>query len=144
MYRHVLDSEDLQKISLNFKSLHEAYHAYNGVSVPLPDRQGFLVILVLYGNSGGRGLEVRKFHLEDGHVTISQPEFRLYTGTFSVLTDQEAGKIFVIGKLTGSENSKYGINIYTTDTDIWTFNYLESAPALDDIDLYTISFPIFT
>merc|ERR550539_811141 len=87
--------------------------------VPLPDRGSFLVILTVFGkHSTGHGLEVRKFHLEDGYVPISQPEDRPYspTGQFHLPTDQDAGKIYVIGKLTESENRKYGINIYTTDT----------------------------
>ena len=78
-------------------------------------------------------------------MSISQPEDRAYcvSEQLHLLTDQEAGKIYVIGKLAESGNSDYGVNIYTEHTDTWSFSYLKSPPALESKKLYTNPFPIY-
>ena len=139
-----IDSEDnIQKIPLLSES--SSAPVLSAHCLPLPDSGSFLVILKLSRNHRA-GLEARIFHLEDGYLTISQPEDRAYCDRdqLHLLTDQDDGKIYLIGKLDESESSKFGINMYTADTDTWTFNCLETVPALDDQKLYTSQFPIFT
>ena len=139
-----IDVEDnIQRIALQSESSSDSITSR--FCVPLHYRGAFLVILKLFRNQSTE-LEARKFSLEDGYVTISQPEDKPYcvSEQLHLLTDQDAGKVYVIGKLAESGNSQYGINIYTIDTDTWTFNYLESVSALDDKKLYTSSFPIYT
>ena len=141
-----MDVEDnIQEIDLESKSSSDG--VTSRFCVPLNGSRSFLVLLKLLRNHSS-GLEARIFSLEGGYRTISQPEDRSYHDSeqLHLLADEEAGKIYVIGKLSesGSSEYEYGINIYTIDTDTWTFNYLENASAFDDNKYYTGHFPIFT